>query len=138
MVALDSVDRNLQTEDAAVKRDYEGHHREEFGDESTEETEGDDGMRVLAAGDVTINQPPAEKEKPTPSVPLAVPVQSGSALPTALAVASPVASAALAALATWFALSPGEGSIPTGDPVSPEPWPNYLIERWVPPTSDLE
>lgn len=65
MSAVDSIDRNLETEDRAYKRDTERHEREMSG-KAPEQAQTGDGMRVMAARDVYVNPLP---HAPTPSDP---------------------------------------------------------------------
>ena len=61
MAAIESIDRNLATEDAAYERDIKRHEKEMFEGGPEQVEMGDemgDAMRIMAARDVYVNQPP--------------------------------------------------------------------------------
>jgi hypothetical protein len=100
---MESIARNLETEDAAVARDIKAHQDELFGTDGGVVNEGETDsmqMRITAAGNVSINYGVAEKASNESPLPAMIPTAPAPVATPTAPVATPTAPAVAAARST--------------------------------------
>lgn len=139
MAAIESIDRNLENEDAAADRDTRLNDAELYGADAVNAVKPPEGeeMRIMAARDVHVREP-----TPPGPPPLPVPTKQKSKLPLLLA--------RTAAVGVLLASGAGGGAAVLGllgafDKTPPpvvapvvERWTERRLENYVPPQGSVE
>jgi len=139
MAAIESIDRNLENEDAAVDRDARLNDAELYGADAVNAVKPPevDEMRIMAARDVIVHEP-------TPASPPPLPVsakQPKSKLPLlakAAITAALVGSGVGAGAAIPFLLGLFDKSPPTVVVPAAEQWTERRLENYMPPQGEPE
>jgi len=84
MVALEDIEAGMKMEREVIDRDYRHNERAVWGDATIEPSGGaaeDDEMRIMAAGNVTINNPPADQKPANGGSSTETPPANGGSVP---------------------------------------------------------